>query len=157
MDADQVRPPSLLELPSYVAGNVARTGHRLLLEALAHHDLRLAHFALLGALADFGPLAQRELAERLDLNQSHLVGYVDDIEGRGLVRRDRDPEDRRRQRVALTPAGRALLGELQEVARRSQAEFLQALSEPERRTLIELLRRVLLANDEARLNAKLTP
>jgi DNA-binding MarR family transcriptional regulator len=148
---DEIRPPTLLALPSYLAGNVARIGHRLLLEGLAEQDLRLAHFAVLAALSDFGPLAQHELADRLDLNRSHLVGYVDDIEGRGLVRRDRDPDDRRRQRVAITPSGRALLERLQALARRSQAEFLQVLSEPERETLIALLRRVLRADDEARL------
>lgn len=154
MDDGEIRPPSLLALPSFLAGNVARIGHRLLFEALSEHDLRLAHFAVLSALSDFGPLAQHEIADRLDLNRSHLVRYVDDIEQRGLVRRDRDPDDRRRQRVALTPAGRALLRRLRAFASRSQEEFLQALSEPERETLIELLRRVLRADDEARLRAK---
>lgn len=157
MDDGEIRPPSLLALPSFLAGNVARIGHRLLFEALSEHDLRLAHFAVLSALSDFGPLAQHEIADRLDLNRSHLVRYVDDIEQRGLVRRDRDPDDRRRQRVALTPAGRALLRRLRAFASRSQEEFLQALSEPERETLIELLRRVLRADDEARLRAKVSP
>lgn len=157
MDDDEIRPPTLLSLPSYLAGNVARLGHRLLLDALAAHDLRLAHFAVLTALGDFGPLAQHELAERLDLNRSHLVRYVDDIEKRGLVQRDRDPEDRRRQHVALTPSGRTLLRRLQAVARRSQEEFLQVLSDAERQTLIALLRRVLRADDELRLQARPAP
>lgn len=157
MDDGEIRPPSLLALPSFLAGNVARIGHRLLFEALSEHDLRLAHFAVLTALSDFGPLAQHEIADRLDINRSHLVRYVDDVEQRGLVRRDRDPDDRRRQRVALTPAGRALLRRLQKFATRSQEEFLQALTEPERETLIALLRRVLRADDEARLQAKVAP
>jgi DNA-binding MarR family transcriptional regulator len=111
---------SLLALPSYLAGNVARTGHRLLLEALAEHDLRLAHFAVLAALADFGPLAQHELADRLDINRSHLVGHLDHVEQRGLVARDGDPDNRRRQRVALTAAGSALLRDLGPVAPRGR-------------------------------------
>lgn len=147
----EIRPPSLLALPSYLAGNVARIGHRLLLEALAEHDLRLAHFAVLAALSDFGALAQHELADRLDINRSHLVGYVDHIEQRGLVRRDRDPEDRRRQRVALTAAGGGLLRDLRAMAKRSQADFLGVLSASERETLLALLRKVLEASDEARL------
>jgi DNA-binding MarR family transcriptional regulator len=147
----EIRPPSLLALPSYLAGNVARIGHRLLLEALAEHDLRLAHFAVLAALSDFGPLAQHQLADRLDINRSHLVGYVDHIEQLDLVRRDRDPQDRRRQRVALTAAGRGRLRDLRAVAKRSQADFLRALSKSERETLLALLRKVLDASDEARL------
>jgi DNA-binding MarR family transcriptional regulator len=107
-------------------------------------------------LSDFGPLAQYELADRLNLNRSHLVGYLDGIEHRGLVRRERDPDDRRRQFVSLTASGRAVLRPLQEVARRSQAEFLQVLSEPEPEpeTLTALLRRVLQADDAARLQSK---
>ena len=157
MDAAEIRPPSLLALPSYLAGNVARIGHRLLLEALADHELRLAHFAVLAALSDFGSLAQHELADRLDINRSHLVGYVDHLEQRDLVRRDRDPDDRRRHRVALTPAGRALVRDLRAVAERSQAEFLEVLSEPERAALLAMLRKILRANDEARLATRRQP
>lgn len=47
--------PSLLAPPSYLVGNVARIGHRLLLHALAEHDLRVPHAAILPALCDFGP------------------------------------------------------------------------------------------------------
>jgi DNA-binding MarR family transcriptional regulator len=148
---NELRPPTLLGLPSYLAGAAARVGHRLLVEALATHELRLPHFAVLTALSDFGPLPQHELADRLAINRSHLVGYLDDIEQRGLVQRERDPQDRRRQYVALTPSGRAQLRRLHDVALRSQAEFLQALTEHEQQTLITLLRRVLNANDKTRL------
>ena len=147
---DEIRPPTLLGLPSYLAGAVARMGHRLLVEALATHELRLPHFAVLTALSDFGPLPQHELADRLAINRSHLVGYLDDIEQRGLVHRERDPQDRRRQHVALTASGRAQLRPLHDVALRSQADFLQALTQTEQQTLISLLRRVLNANDKPR-------
>lgn len=151
MNDGATRPPTLLNLPSYLVSHVANIGPRRLVEALSELNLRPPHFAVLTALSDFGPLAQHELADRLGLNQSHLVGYLDDTEQRGLVQRVRDPKDRRRQRVALTPSGRTLQRRLHAVAQRSQAEYLQVLSEPERQTLIALLRRVLVADDEARL------
>ncbi len=144
---DELRPPALLALPSYLATQVARIGRRVLVEALAEHDLRLPHFAVLAALSDLGPLAQREIAERLDLNPSHLVGYVDGLQRRELVRRDRDPADRRRQYVALTAGGQDLARQLLDVAHRSQEEFLLALSEPEREILVALMRRLLVADD----------
>lgn len=140
-------------MPSYLVSHVANIGPRRLVEALTEHNLRLPHFGVLTALSDFGPLAQHELADCLGLNRSHLVGYLDDTEQYGLVQRVRDPEDRRRQRVALTPSGRTLQRRLQAVAQRSQAEYLQVLSGPERQTLTALLSRVLVADDEARLRA----
>lgn len=89
------------------------------------------------------------------MQRTHLVRYLDEIEGRGLVRRERDPVDRRRQRVALTRSGCELLRPLQEVAQRSQAEFLEVLSDPERETLIALLRRIVDADDARRATGAL--
>jgi DNA-binding MarR family transcriptional regulator len=147
----EMRPPTLLALPIYLAGNVARIGISLLSDALAERDLRVPHFAVLTALSDFGPLAQYELADHLDGNRSHLVGYVDHLEDRGLVRRERDQDDRRRQRVALTPEGQAQLVDLHRAAEQASTQFLRALSDRERKTLTGLLRRVLEAEDHARL------
>ncbi|MFG2690422.1 MarR family winged helix-turn-helix transcriptional regulator [Streptomyces sp. NPDC048405] len=148
-DDGQSRPPSLLELPSYLISHVSRIGHDVLISAVAEADLRLPHFAALTALADFGSLPQHELADRLGLNRSHLVGYLDTVEGRGYVRRTRDPADRRRQLVALTPEGERLQRHLFEVAQRSQDQFLGCLTPDERATLSDLLRRVLAAGDRA--------
>lgn len=106
--------------------------------------------AILAALSDFGPLAQYELANRLDIQRSHLVGYVDLLEQRGLVQRERDPADRRRQNVALTSSGQATWRRLQPVAERSQAQLLDVLSDSERDTLLALLARVLQMHDERR-------
>jgi DNA-binding MarR family transcriptional regulator len=149
MDCDELRPPTLLALPSYLAGHVARIGRRVLVDALAEHGLRLPHFAVLAALSDFGPLAQHDLADRLGLNRSHLGGYLDDIERLGLVGRERDSDDRRRQRVTLTDTGRALARRMQQVAARSEVEALHVLTDAERETLVALLRRVVTTDDNA--------
>lgn len=141
------RPPSLLTLPSYLAGHVARIGRRGLEEALRQHGLRPPHFAVLTALVDLGPLAQYELADRLGFNRSHLVGYLDVLEQQALVQRERDAEDRRRHRVAPTRAGRALQARLYRVAEEAQEDALGVLSPSERRQLTTLLRRVVDARD----------
>jgi len=152
MDSTQIRPPSLLEQPSYLVASVARALHAEWLEELARHDLRPWHFATLAALSDFGPLGQHELADRLNIKGSNLVGYIDELERRHLVRRERDRRDRRRQNVALTAGGRSLLGRLSQRARHSQPDLLQVLSESERDTLLALLGRILRAYDDARLS-----
>jgi DNA-binding MarR family transcriptional regulator len=149
MKDSELRPPTLLALPSYLAGHVAHIGHRKLANALAEHDLRLPHFAVLTGLSDFGPLAQHDLADRLGLQRPHLVGYIDQIQRHGLAHRERDPDDRRRQRIALTPAGTRLVRHLTKVATASQDGLLVGLSEAERDTLTDLLRRVVTADDAA--------
>ncbi|MGH2742905.1 MAG: MarR family winged helix-turn-helix transcriptional regulator [Thermoleophilaceae bacterium] len=153
MGAPSPRPPSLLAQPSYLASQVSKYGRRHLERALREHGLALVHQAVLTALDDLGPLSQQQLADSLDLDKSHLVGPIDQLEGRDLVRRTRDRSDRRRNQVALTAAGKKRVDELQRVGRRSQQGFLDALSPAEQKTLVSLLRRVLTANDAARLAA----
>jgi DNA-binding MarR family transcriptional regulator len=146
----EIRPPTLLALPSYLAGHVARIARRGLEEALAEHGLRLPHFAVLTALADLGTMPQHELADRLGLNRSHLVGYLDEVEERRLVSRGRDAADRRRQVVSLTAAGKELTERLAELARHSERELLGLLSDREYATLVALLRRIVVSDDEHR-------
>ncbi|RKN10245.1 MarR family transcriptional regulator [Streptomyces radicis] len=144
------RPPSLLALPSYLTSQVARFGRRLLEDALDSRGLLPTHHAILTALEDFGPMSQQRLAAALDVDKSHLVGRVDRVERAGLAVRTRDPDDRRRHRVTLTPKGAALLAELRPIALASQERFLAPLDAAERETLNALLLRLLDAGDEAR-------
>jgi MarR family transcriptional regulator, lower aerobic nicotinate degradation pathway regulator len=148
--AASARPPSLLALPSYLLSQLSKFGRRHLETALAEHDLALIHHGVLAALADFGPRSQQELADSLDFDKSHLVARIDDLQRRGLVTRAQDPADRRRNQIALTPDGQALIDSLRPVAAESQQSFLQALSASDRQTLLSLLRQALDANDAAR-------
>ncbi|HKA36616.1 MAG TPA: MarR family winged helix-turn-helix transcriptional regulator [Thermoanaerobaculia bacterium] len=60
---------------------------------------------------DGGP-AIAELAERLQVRHQSAVGLVDRCEAAGLVRRRRDPANRRRVLISLTRRGSTLLARL---------------------------------------------
>jgi len=53
------------------------------------------------------PQTQRELAERLSADPPYITLMLDDLEKRGLVRRNPHPTDRRAKLVELTSSGRA--------------------------------------------------
>jgi MarR family transcriptional regulator, lower aerobic nicotinate degradation pathway regulator len=144
------RPPTLLGQPSYLASQVSKYGRKLLEDALAERGLGTIHYAALTTLDELGPMSQQELAVALDFDKSHLVAHIDLLEDRGLAKRVRDPVDRRRNQLHITPAGSALVQELHPIGRRSQQGLLDVLTENEQVTLVSLLRRVLEANDEAR-------
>lgn len=141
--ASTSRTPSLLAVPTYVLTKLGRAAQRLSREAIADRGLLLPHFSLLATLDDCGPLPQHELADRLGIHRSHLVGYVDELDTREAVRRHRDPRDRRRQVVSLTATGQELLAQLRITIARAQDEFLSPLSEKERTVLTGLLVRLL--------------
>jgi MarR family transcriptional regulator, lower aerobic nicotinate degradation pathway regulator len=147
------RPSTLRGSATYLAAQVVKAAGRVLGDRLAARGLRTHHLAALAALADGGPLCQQDLCARLDLDKSYVVGVVDDLEAAGLARRERDPADRRRHRVAVTDGGRALLAELLDEDARCQDEVLAALTADERRTLVALLGRVVTDLDARRAGA----
>ena len=53
-------------------------------------------------------LSLKDLSARIQLHPSTVVGVVDRLESKGLVARKTDTADRRRVKLSLTAAGRAL-------------------------------------------------
>ncbi|MGW2180282.1 MarR family winged helix-turn-helix transcriptional regulator [Streptomyces sp. NPDC001732] len=135
-------PPSLLGLTTYLMSKTGKAARSRLAARLAERGLRLWHMAVLSALVDFGPHVQRELASRLGIDRSDIVKIVDDLAVAGFVDRARDVDDRRRVTVTPTPAGRAMLSELQAEALAVQKELLAPLGRAEQDQLAALLMRV---------------
>src|SRR5687767_14609982 len=63
--------------------------------------------AALAVVAHHQPVSQREISDHLGLDASDVVGVLDILEAAGMVRRRRDPKDRRRHAVELTETGEA--------------------------------------------------
>ncbi|MCX4748833.1 MarR family winged helix-turn-helix transcriptional regulator [Kitasatospora sp. NBC_01287] len=142
MDPAPALPPSLLDLTTYLLAQTGRRARARLAERLAERELRLWHYSILTALADFGPHVQRELAERLGIDPSDIVRLLDELSRAGLVERARSAADRRRIQVSLTPVGLAALTELRGIAAAVQDEVLAPLGATEREQLHGMLLRV---------------
>src|SRR5256714_2186807 len=100
------------------------------------------HHAILLVLDVGSAETQGSIADALGYDRGQLVGLLDELEERGLVERRRDPDDRRRHLVRLTPDGKRTLSRMRAIARQSEDKFLDPLSEKERATLHALLFRL---------------
>jgi DNA-binding MarR family transcriptional regulator len=111
-------------------------------EAYEEAGLHPYHHAILAVLDEGSRETQGAIAEALDYDKGQLVGFLDELEGDGLIERKRDTVDRRRQAVTITPAGRKTLEQLRKLSQQMEDDFLTPLNASERKQLHELLLRV---------------
>ncbi|MCL6649137.1 MAG: MarR family transcriptional regulator [Chloroflexi bacterium] len=124
---------------------------------LAGHGLTLPQFDLLVQLGAHPGISQQELADRLFVTKGNVCGVIDRLAERGLLSRQPDPTDRRVNRLALTPAGQALLEQLLPEHEALIAQLFAALDPAEQRTLRRLLRRLDRSCSPARKDAPHDP
>ena len=100
------------------------------------------HHAILALLEEGTTETQGAIAEALGYDKGQLVGMLDDLEQAGMIERRRDPGDRRRHVVQMTPAGKTALARLRRLSADLEAEFLAPLGAADRAKLHLLLLRL---------------
>jgi len=133
------RDPITREVLSLIADMSTRF-HEEYDAAAEAQDLTGVQARLLAVVAD-GPAPMNQLASVLKCEPSNITGLVDRLAARGLVTREPSPTDRRVKLVTATPAGVELSGKVW-AELDFAAEPLAALTDAERTTLRDLLRRI---------------
>jgi DNA-binding MarR family transcriptional regulator len=110
--------------------------------ALAPFGITGRELAVLLAIDSQAPLSQQEAARRLGVDRTTMVALIDELERKQLVQRRQDPADRRKNVVALTPAGRGTLRKAGRASDEAERRFLAPLTGDEAAQVREALRRV---------------
>lgn len=87
---------------------LARRIHQQLAVKLQAYDVTPEQWAAVRFLQAYEGISQKELSMRMDKDQNTVKAIVDRLVGKGLLRRQRNSEDRRAFCLWLTPAGQAL-------------------------------------------------
>ncbi|MFI5958384.1 GNAT family N-acetyltransferase [Cryptosporangium sp. NPDC051539] len=111
----------------------------LLDDSYLHTGFSLPEARLLYEVALRSPQPVVELRGRLQLDPGYTTRLLDRLAERGLLTRTTDPDDRRRQLVAVTDAGRGAAAELSARADARVAELLEPLPVDARRALVSAL------------------
>jgi DNA-binding MarR family transcriptional regulator len=106
-------------------------------------DLRYIQFLILKRLAVLGPMTATELARAVELDGGAMTRQLDQLEGKGYLRRCPHEQDRRALRIELTDAGNALWQQLTGCNDRVLEAAQRSLDEGERERLHDYLSRVL--------------
>lgn len=84
------------------------------------------------------------LSSKLELSTGAMTNRLDRLESAGLVRRERDPDDRRSVIVHLTDRGAALMDDAIAAQAKEESRVMSALKPEEQRRLNQLLRKLML-------------
>jgi DNA-binding MarR family transcriptional regulator len=132
-------------LPSLIGFNIRRAQIALWRDfnrQFADGDVRPGVFSAV-LLANANPgIAQIDIANQLGIDKASVVSLIDRLEHSGWVERRRSSEDRRRQGIFLTPAGKRACRSLKKEMIEHERKFVSRYSEQELRVLISLLRRL---------------
>ena len=145
--------PLSYDLDTAVGYAIGHTAHRLkmgLRRAFTSqgHDVTPEQWVVLYRLYESQGLTQVELGERTVKDKTSITRILDRLESKALAERRRDANDRRSQRIFLTPDGRDLVEHLVPLVRAYAAEAFADVPSEDR----DHLRRIL-ANIETRLDA----
>jgi DNA-binding MarR family transcriptional regulator len=125
---------------AFLLSQVGAQSARLFAEALAPLEVSPRAFAVLSNLAADEGQTQQQLADALGIHRNNMVGLVDSLEAAGWLRRHRNADDRRAFSLRLTPAGHAIVEQVNDLIPQLDTALGQGLQPNEQRELVALLK-----------------
>jgi len=113
---------------------------------LREHRLSISQFGIMEALYHLGSLCQKDLGKKILKTSGNITLVIDNLEKRDLVMRKKDPEDRRRFTITLTPKGSDVIKKIFPVHSKIAESVFSVLDNDEQTRLGELLKKLGLKN-----------
>jgi DNA-binding MarR family transcriptional regulator len=134
-------------VPFPLARRFQQISATIIAEAYADEDLRPMTYSALACVDDFPGIDQRRLAALMGVDRTNAGQIVDELEVKGLIERHINGADRRARELRLTRDGERKRRQLRPKLLAAQARMLAPLTAAEQDMLIELLIRVVEANE----------
>ena len=120
--------------------------HRQIATAFGNADdldiTRTQAKVLLSVWRNEGP-TQKQVATRLDMQSISVSRIVDDLEAKGLIKRECDPNDRRKNRLYITEETKPLIASIRDQLNTITNTLLEPLSLEEKQSLKSLLDKII--------------
>ena len=127
----------------YLLNYAARLSARMHAQSLEQHNVTLGQWAVLMFLWVEDGVSQTQLSRQVAIEDATMVRAIDRMERDGLVRRQRNPHDRRQLHIFLTDKGRSLRDVLVPGAIAGNEVLTQSFTAAETYQLHDLLRRMI--------------
>lgn len=137
----------IYQAPGHLIRRAQQVHAAVFAETVSEQALTTPQFAVLAALRKSPQIDQVRLCQRMAIDRSTIADVASRLEERGLIRRERDKLDARRNLLSLTRKGKALhdrtLPEVVEVGEK----LLEPLTPAQRKQIIALLTAIISPHD----------
>jgi DNA-binding MarR family transcriptional regulator len=138
-------------LPAHLIRRSQQIAVSLFFEECRDFGITSIQFGTLCVICERRELEQYALANMLALDRSNVGDVVARLEDRGLIGRRRGTVDRRTKLLFPTPAGEALVKEMEAAVLRANARVLAPLDQDERAAFMSMLAKLVdINNDHSR-------
>lgn len=111
-------------------------------QLLGQHKITGPQLITLLTVEEYEPVTASAIAGHIHLSPSTVIGILDRLETKGLIRRDRDLKDRRLVQVSLTEQGKVLAGNTPSPLQDTLVKAMGKLPETELVMIAETLERI---------------
>ncbi len=132
-----------MDSAAYLASQMAKGFARSLQQRAARLGFSPGQFPILLELWSEDGLTQKQLLERVDIEQATMANTLSRMERDGLVERRPHPSDKRAQLIFLTSKAAAMQAEAIEAAMAADTDLFKDFRQFERELLLEYIRRIL--------------
>lgn len=121
---------------------LASQRHAVIFAQSISEKLTPTQFSTLMRISEGGELSQNHLGRLASMDVATVKGVVDRLKAKGLIQSRADKDDKRRSLISLSEKGATLINALKEDGRRISEETLAPLRSAERKTLVNLLKKL---------------
>ena len=141
------RRTALWDRPGFLVRRLHQIHVAMFLQECAAENVTPIQFGLLSVVLDEPGCDQITLAEKLGIDRTNIADVIRRLERRGWIKRTTNATDRRMRSVSLTDQGRMFVSRTHTKMQRAQERLLSPLNEKERAEFVNLLQRLVAANN----------
>jgi len=141
-------PPPYLRVPAYLIRRLQMISTAIVAEEFEDEDMPVSQWAVLTIIENNPEIDQSRLAEVVSIDRTNTGRLVDELEAKGLVERQPNDSDRRVWMLRCTPLGHKTRKRLRPRALATQEKLLSCLEPADRELFIDLMSRVVKANEK---------
>lgn len=146
--ADRLSPGHIIwDRPGYLVRRLHQIHVAMFLSAVGEGSVTPIQYGLLSILVTRPSIDQLTIGEELGLDRANVADILKRLEARKLIKRTVDPHNRRRKLCLATARGATLVQRYSQDMQRSQNLLLAPLARHERALFIDLLTRLVNANN----------